>query len=343
MLLEGKPEDKRDVKTVADLWELFHTEYALPRYRNADGRPNAEVDCFRSLARLLVANFGNVPVDKFRALALRELRKEMIAAGWSRKWINKQVGRVRLMFRVGASLELVDPETVASLKTLPALMPFESNARETEPRKGVTAADLKAVRAVMPQGHRDIFDLLLLTGARPGEILGLTTGLIEREGDVWRSDLKNHKNMRRGKSRVLFFSAPAQAILWKYLTLDPDRYLFSMRPSSFSGALKRHCLKAGVPHFVPHQLRHTVATILADDLGLEAAQRVLGHSELAMSAHYSLGAEKQAKLAVAHLQHEFTANVDSEDVGERVNEGADARRQRRRRWNGEDGLWIFNT
>ena len=286
---------------IDELCRRFIADYALPRYRDRQGQPSAEVHCFNSAIRLLIMHFGELSVDRFRALALRTLREKMVTAGWSRKWINKQIGRVRRMFRIGASWEMVDPDVLASLETVPPLSVGETSAPETEPRLAVSEDDLAAVREVMPQLHRDIFDLLLLCGARPGELLLLTPGMIDRNGEIWRCDLRHHKTAKRGKTRTLFFIPKAQAILRRYLTLDPDKRLFSLNRNSFSTALKRHCERAGVPHFVPHQLRHTVATKLADDLGIESAQRLLGHSTAAMTAHYSRAAEKKAIAAVKRL------------------------------------------
>ena len=50
-----------------------------------------------------------------------------------------------------------------------------------------------------------------------------------------------------------------------------------------------------------HQLRHTVATRLADEMGTEAAQRLLGHAGAAMTEHYSRAAERLAIDAVKRL------------------------------------------
>lgn len=149
--------------------------------------------------------------------------------------------------------------------------------------------------------HRDIFDLLLLTGARPAELINLRSGDIQRTGEAWRAVLRHHKNKKRGKSRRLLFNASAQILLSQYLSDNPDARLFSIERSSFSAAIKRACVKAGVTPFVPHQLRHTVATRLADDVGLEAAQRLLGHSQIAMTEHYSRTAERKAVEAVKLL------------------------------------------
>jgi len=46
---------------------------------------------------------------------------------------------------------------------------------------------------------------------------------------------------------------------------------------SFALAIARACEKAGVPHFHPHQIRHTKATELRREVGLDAARAVLGH------------------------------------------------------------------
>ena len=44
-----------------------------------------------------------------------------------------------------------------------------------------------------------------------------------------------------------------------------------------TAAVSRACKKAGVPHWSPHRLRHTNATAVRQEFGIEAAQVVLGH------------------------------------------------------------------
>ncbi len=226
---------------------------------------------------------------------------------------------------------MVRPEVVVALKTLPPLVSGETSAPERPPRRAVNQEELDAVRCHLNDRQRDIFDLLLLTGARSGELLSLTTGMVEQHGDVWRADLAHHKNAHRGKSRTLFFNATAQTILAKYLADDPDQCLFPLRRSTFGTAVKRACEVAfGMPEelrkpdrslpaeeraeirrkatewrqrhiFTPHWLRHTVATRLADSLHIEGAQRLLGHSTRAMTEHYSKSAERQAVEAAKQL------------------------------------------
>ncbi len=308
----------------------FLTDYAT-RYRQPDGRPSAEVDCFNCVIRLLREHFGTTTADDFGPLRLRVVREAMIAAGWSRRWINRQVGRIRLIFRVGVSWEMVRPDVVVALKTLPALVAGETSAPERPRRQAVNPDDLEAVRALLNERQRDIFDLLLLTGARPGERLSLTTGMIERQGEIWRADLVQHKTAHKGKTRTLFFNTTAQAILAKYLLADLDQRLFPVRRSTFGTAVKRACEVAfGMPEelrkpdrslpveeraeirrkamewrqrhvFTPHWLRHTVATRLADTMSTEGAQRLLGHATRAMTEHYSKAAERQTVEAVKKL------------------------------------------
>lgn len=191
------------------------------------------------------------------------------------------------------------------MKSVQALKPGESEARETVPRLAVPEPHIQVVRAILCPLYRDILDLLLLTGARPGELLSLSEQMIDRSGTIWRSDLREHKNARRGKSRTLFFNSTAQEILKRYLVEKPDQKLFSVRRESYSKAVAKACDTADVPRFVPHQLRHCVATRLVDDLGTEAAQRLLGHSDRMMTEHYSKSADKQAQQAVQHLAETY--------------------------------------
>ena len=289
---------------------LAYSTKELPRFADA------EQHCQKCAMRLCRELFGAVLVTDFGPHKLRLIRDAMVAGDpnlkdtdgkpkprkpWSRSFINKQVKRLRAICRWGVSWEIV-PQTVAdALSSVKSLGMGESTARETTPRLAVPQADIIAVRAKLREHHRDVFDLMLLTGARPGEIIGLTTGAINRTGDMWRCDLATHKTANKGKSRTLFFNATAQLILRKYLQVDPDAPLFKFSRIGFGNVVKAACGRAGVTPFVPHQLRHSVATRIANELDTESAQRLLGHSSRAMTEHYSKAAESKAIQAVNRL------------------------------------------
>lgn len=311
--LVSHPASKAAPATVNELLLRFASD-ELPRYADA------EQHCFKGVIRILHQLFGETPAANFGPLSLRAVRESMIRGAkadelpapppgqtpkdrkpWSRSFINKQVKRLRLIFKFGTSWEMV-PQTVCdSLRSVRSLSAGESDATESTPRTAVPPADLKAVRDILADEHRDIFDLLLLTGARPGEIVDLTTGAIDRSGDVWRAELRSHKTSHMGKRRVLFFNATAQVILLRHFKADPDAKLFKIQRETFACAVKRACIKSEVTPFVPHQLRHTVATKLVDDIGLEAAQRLMGHSAAAMTQHYSRLADKLSVEAAKRL------------------------------------------
>ncbi len=60
------------------------------------------------------------------------------------------------------------------------------------------------------------------------------------------------------------------------------------RPGSYNSAIRRACLAAGVPPFHSHQLRHSAATRLRAEFGIEVARAVLGHSHVGTTEIYAL-------------------------------------------------------
>lgn len=66
-------------------------------------------------------------------------------------------------------------------------------------------------------------------------------------------------------------------------------------PTNYAQAVRRACEDADVPAWTPNQLRHSRATELRRDFGLDAAGAVLGHSRLETTQIY---AERNTELAV---------------------------------------------
>jgi integrase len=69
-----------------------------------------------------------------------------------------------------------------------------------------------------------------------------------------------------------------------------DRYTVA----SYRRAIRRACLKLGISVWFPHQIRHSSATAIRRQYGVEAAQAVLGHAELSTTEIY---AEKSREAA----------------------------------------------
>lgn len=288
----------------------------------------------RFAMKRLNKEFGHYRITQFGMAELRRLRETMFERTEKGRYlcrneINRLMREVTRMWKWAASMELAPAEVYAKCQTLEPLKQGRCKAPE---RAAVTTVDLEAVEAVkkvVNASVRALIDLQLLTGARPGELVGLKTDDIDRSGDVWTVTLAHHKTAHRGKKRVLYFGPQAQAVL-KPLILKrrPEEYLFNPRDyvterserstvhrrpdqepntkktdrvigdvytvAAYRQAISRACDTAGVDHWHPHQLRHTAATEMRKAYGVEAARAALGHAHLDATEIY---AEVDAALA----------------------------------------------
>ena len=71
--------------------------------------------------------------EEFGPLALQVVRDRMVKEGWSRTYINAQVGRLKRCFKWAGSRELIPPSTFHGLQTVNGLRHGKTDARETEP------------------------------------------------------------------------------------------------------------------------------------------------------------------------------------------------------------------
>ena len=158
--LKDAPRPKGSAKTLGELLLNFCTR-ELPRYSKG------QQFCIRAALKPCRELFGDTPVDDFGLLRLRMVREAMIQKGWSRSYINKEVHRIKRVFRWGVSWELVSPSTAEALRSVESLAEGGSDARETRPRTSISEEALALVRAKFRKAiYRDTFDLLLLSGAR---------------------------------------------------------------------------------------------------------------------------------------------------------------------------------
>src|SRR5215216_3908746 len=100
-------------EVVAGFW--LHAE---AYYRAPDGQPTGELDNYRLALLPLVKLYGSTPAAEFGPLALKAVRENMIQSGWARTNINRQVNRIRGVFKWAASQELVPGSVWEGLRTL---------------------------------------------------------------------------------------------------------------------------------------------------------------------------------------------------------------------------------
>jgi integrase len=334
---------------VQAFWSHAKTYYVHP-----DGAATSEQTTLRYALRHLKRMFGASPAADFGPMKLKAVREAMLQptthtdpktgkpttrAGWARSYVNRQVARLKLMFKWAVSMEMVPAPVYQALATVPGLKRGRTEARETKPIRPVAQAD---VDAVLPHLSRQVAAMVqtqLLTGARPGEVCAMTTAAIDRTQPVWVYRPTQHKTLHHDHVREIRIGPKAQAIVTPFLKLAlPDAPIFSPAEAeaqrrakltaarktpitygnstgtnrvakprrvpqdrytvdSYRRAIARACEKAGLASWHPHQVRHTAATELRKQYGLDAARVVLGHRSAAITETYAeMDAEKATRV-----------------------------------------------
>ena len=168
--------------------------------------------------------------------------------------------------------------------------------------RGLAPDDVKRLLAVIPDSRAGVRDraiilVLVLTGRRRAEVLGLKAGDIEVSGPqvFYRYRGKGGKAGRRELPRPAFEAIERALAAWgKTLAgMGPDEPLWpskggkGLTTGSFYGRFQRHLTDAGLPRTGPHSLRHSAAK-LRRDAGetVEDVSRFLDHSSLAVTSVY---------------------------------------------------------
>lgn len=357
----GKLPVPPDTITVKELAARFWM-HAEGYYRRPDGTHTGELDNYRAALKPLRELYGDTKAVAFGPRALQAVRERMIDAGWCRTNVNRQIGRIKTIFRWGAEQELVPGTVYHALVAITGLKRGRCAAREREPVKPVPAEHVSAVEKFVSKPVWALIQLQLLCGARAGELLGLRPSDIDRTGKVWSFTPRDHKTAHHGHGRTLYFGPKAQAVLRPFLLRGDDDLLFSpaeaeadrrqrmherretplrrgnrpgtnrkrhpQRPpgegydvAAYRRAIARACDQAFPPpeglaplegepkaawrnrlskddqrrvgawqkahRWHPHQLRHSVATELRKEFGIEVARIILGHRSAAITEIYA--------------------------------------------------------
>ena len=177
-----------------------------------------------------------------------------------------------------------------------------------------TIAELSNLVADMVRYHR-------LTGCRPTEVCLLRPRAIDRSEDIWSFTPESHKTEHLERHRTIYIGPSAQAILTPYLDRPEDQFCFDPREApkakknarerytkdSYGRAVRRAVERINrrrteedgeraelLKSWSPNQLRHSAATEIRKQFGVEGAQVILGHASADITQVY---AERDLKLA----------------------------------------------
>ena len=228
---------------------------------------------------------------------------------------------------------MIPPSVFHGLQSVPGLRKGRSPAREPGPVTPVPDNVVQVTLSRLSVVVADMVRFQRLTGCRPGEVCDMRPCDIDRSEDVWSYRPESHKTEHHGKERIIFIGPKAQEIIRPYLLRQSDHYCFipsesekkrhaemranrrspvqpsqrnrrKPRPKRYPGgcycansyrrAIHRACDLAGVERWSPNRLRHTAATEIRRQFGIEASQVVLGHSDVNVTQVY---AERDFELA----------------------------------------------
>jgi site-specific recombinase XerD len=196
---------------------LAFWEHAQNYYRRPDGTMTSEVTNLQQVLRLLRRLYGKTAANEFGPRALKTIREQMIAMNWYRKSINKQISRIKMVFRWAVENEMLPPSVHQALQAVRGLSRGRTNARESLPIRPVPEDLIMAIQPFVSRQVWSLIQLQLLTGARAGELVMLR-GVDLKTGDqIWTVEPDQHKTSHLGHSKRIYFGPQAKAIVQEYL------------------------------------------------------------------------------------------------------------------------------
>jgi len=249
----------------------------------------------KGFAKILVDEFGNLPIRRFGTRLIEEFRTRKLTEGKKPATVNRYMATLKHMFAKAVEWELLDEDT---LKRVRRAKQLQENNRRLRYLSGEEGQEL--IEACRPH-LRPIVIAALNSGMRKEELLSLEweKHIDLRHGFILLDVTKNGE--RRQIPITSMLRETLQGIVRRvgvpYVFVDRDGKRFKDVKTAFHGALRR----AGIKDFRFHDLRHTFAShLVMGGVDLATIKDLLGHKDFKMTLRYShlAPAHKTAALAV---------------------------------------------
>jgi len=312
----------------------FYKNLAEPGIRIGGGSAKAKIDMVawlknNKISRGKLAEKAGISATTVGVAVKGESIKEEKALAIA-KAMGKKVDEV---FRVEKNMEPLADKTILEhhrlISTILAqaekemLVPYNAAAKATPPRttkKDPNYFQPETISAILealesePLKWRLITHLLIVTGCRRGEIMGLKWEKVDFENSRVKIDRALVSSKSKGvfeettkTSDIRHLSLPGETMdllrqhkreQLRLQLANGDRwihtgYVFTqengdhMNPDSITGWLKDFSARHGLPHINPHAFRHTVASVLlANGTDIVTVSKQLGHASITTTENF---------------------------------------------------------
>ena len=305
---------KNEVPVVAELVPPYMRHVRETYLKN--GRETSQVQLIRASLDVLLRKCGQVLVHDFGPLALKSVRDEFVARGHTRLEINRRCRLIVQCFRWASENEMIDAAVWQRLKSVTPLKRGRTTAPDRPKIPPVSDAHVEATLPHLPPVVAAMVKVQSLSGMRPGEVCTMRAEDIDMSGPVWEYTVPGHKLLHRDVKRVVMLGPKSQQIIREFVrpaigVHDPCRPAYahvfpsgddknsSYSTTSYRRCVARACRRAGIPPWSVNRLRHSAATRIRKELGLDTARALLGHSDSTTTEIY---AEKDLDLARSAME-----------------------------------------
>ncbi|MBI1324137.1 tyrosine-type recombinase/integrase [bacterium] len=266
---------------ITDVAKIFTVAELASRFLDhakTDYRPGSQEPLYLGYAlKPMVDLFGLKGVDEIRPAELRAVRSSMLKSV-CRKTANRRATQIVRVFRWGVQEGIVHVDTWKALESVDPIPPGREGTEDYEPIGPVSDEHFRIVMDIVIDRTKDLLRVHRATGARSGELLAMTPAQVDMTGTDWLYSPIDHKTKRRKKDRIIGIPRTVVPILLARMPESKEERWFPLKVNSYYNAVKRACLKAKIPVWHPHQLRHALATEAKKIVGEEAAATLLSVS-----------------------------------------------------------------
>ncbi len=291
-----------------------YCEYVI-KLKEERGAKHSTISSYKDLAARVTPIIGHIKLKDLRPDHLNDLYTLLAQEGQNKRTGGKLSAKSILEHHrlISAVLEQavkegLVPLNVASRATLPKVERKEVNYFQPE-----QVADIREALEQESIKWKTLVHMLLITGARRGEILGLKWDKIDFE----RNKIHICNNVLYSADRGIYEDTPKTASSNRYVALPVETmqllrqyrawqneerlrlgeyyqnqdFVFTqengkpMHPDSITAWLSKFSKRHGLPHINPHAFRHTMASMLYfNGMDSISISKRLGHAQVSTTA-----------------------------------------------------------